>query len=110
MTVLWTLFLAAVLEEVLFRGGLQEFIWRVWPTFLMRGVSWANVMASGVFAVLHGLHRSWPLALCAVVAGLLLGWVYERRRQLLPCVALHAGMNLAWWMVRPLSSWAWLGS
>lgn len=110
MVVLLNLLLAAVLEEVLFRGGLQEGLMRRWPSVRWAGVSGANVLASGLFALAHGVFRSWALAACAALAGLLLGGVYERQRRLAPCIALHAGMNLVWWLIRPLSSWSWLGS
>ncbi|WP_374319198.1 JDVT-CTERM system glutamic-type intramembrane protease [Aquabacterium sp.] len=110
MTVLLTLLLAAVLEEVLFRGGLQEWLWRRGLSAVWGGLSQANVLTSSAFALAHGLTRSWSLAACAGVAGLLLGWVYDRQRRLWPCMALHAGMNLVWWWIRPLADWSWLGA
>jgi membrane protease YdiL (CAAX protease family) len=31
----------------------------------------------------------------AVIMGIFLGWLYERTKSLLPCIALHAAYNLA---------------
>ncbi len=83
--------LAPVLEELLFRAGLQE-------SLLRRGLRplAANLGATLAFALLHGMSRSWPLALAVVLPSLLLGRLYQSNRRLLPVVGLHAVMNLLW--------------
>jgi membrane protease YdiL (CAAX protease family) len=85
------LLFAPAVEELLFRAGLQE-------TLLRRGLRplVANLLATLAFALLHGLLRSWPLALAVVLPSLVLGRVYQSRRRLAPVVALHAAMNLFW--------------
>jgi membrane protease YdiL (CAAX protease family) len=85
------LVLAPVIEELLFRAGLQE-------TLLRRGLRplWANLATTLAFALLHGLTRSWPLAAAVLLPSLLLGQVYQGSRRLAPVVALHAAMNLFW--------------
>jgi membrane protease YdiL (CAAX protease family) len=89
----WTVLLvfAPAVEELLFRAGMQE-------TLLRRGLRplAANLMATLAFALLHGLLRSWPLALAVVLPSLALGRVYQANRRLAPVVALHAAMNLMW--------------
>jgi membrane protease YdiL (CAAX protease family) len=82
---------APVVEELLFRAGLQE-------KLLRRGLRplAANLIATLAFALLHGLMRSWPLALAVVLPSLVLGRVYQANRRLAPVVALHAAMNLFW--------------
>ena len=85
------LVLAPVVEELLFRAGLQE-------ALLRRGSSpWAaNGLATLAFALLHGVSRSWPLAALVVLPSLLLGRVYQQRRSLAHVVALHSAMNVFW--------------
>jgi membrane protease YdiL (CAAX protease family) len=85
------LVLAPVIEELLFRAGLQE-------TLLRRGLRplWANLATSLAFGLLHGLTRSWPLAAAVLLPSLVLGRVYQGNRRLEPVVALHAAMNLFW--------------
>lgn len=85
------LVLAPVIEELLFRAGLQE-------TLLRRGLQplWANLATTLAFVLLHGLTRSWPLAAGVLLPSLLLGRMYQGTRRVGPVVALHAAMNLFW--------------
>lgn len=95
------LLLAAVVEEIVFRGGLHECLLRRpgWPTIRRAGLSAANLVTALAFSASHGLFRSWWLALGVIVPALLIGLLYERTRRLLPCIALHAAMNAAWFGV-----------
>ena len=85
------LVVAPLLEELLFRGGVQEVL-------LRRGVRplAANLVATLAFAVSHGVMRSWPLAVAVVLPSIALGLVYQRNRRVTPVVALHSAMNLLW--------------
>jgi membrane protease YdiL (CAAX protease family) len=85
------LVLAPVIEEVIFRAGLQE-------TLLRRGLRplLANLATTLAFALLHGLGRSWPLAAAVLLPSLVLGRLYQGTRRLGLVVALHAAMNLFW--------------
>lgn len=76
--------LAPVVEEMLFRGVilrsfLQQYDRRqaIWGSALLFGVAHLNIYQ---FVVALGM-------------GLLLGWLYERSRSLIPCMALHAAYN-----------------
>ena len=78
--------LAPVLEEMLFRG-------LVLRGFLERFPRWYAIVAS---AILFGAaHLNIYQFVVGLVLGVLLGWLYERTRSLLPCIALHAGYNAA---------------
>lgn len=104
------LLLAAVLEEVIFRAGVQETLLRRMnaPTGVPRylGLSVANLLTALLFAAAHAWTRSLWLAIGTLAPALLLGWLYERRRKLWPCIALHAGFNLAWWLAAPWLTFA----
>lgn len=82
---------APLLEESVFRAGLQEqlLLARVSPAT-------ANALTAAAFALAHGLTRSWGLAAAVVLPAWALGWLYQRERRLAPCVAAHAALNLVW--------------
>ncbi|QPF71693.1 CPBP family intramembrane metalloprotease [Roseateles sp. DAIF2] len=85
-TVIATCVLAPILEEMLFRGVLLR-------AFLNRHPRWAAISYS---ALLFGAaHMNVYQFLLALWLGLLLGWLFERSRSLLPCIALHAAVNTA---------------
>ena len=76
--------LAPVLEEMLFRGIILR-------SFLQQYSRWAAIVGS---AVLFGLaHMNIYQFAAAMVMGTVAGWLYERTRSLLPCIALHGAYN-----------------
>jgi membrane protease YdiL (CAAX protease family) len=79
-----TCVLAPVLEEMLFRGVLLR-------AFLMQHPRWAAISYSALFFGVAHLNI-YQFAL-AFLLGLLLGWLFERSRSLIPCIALHAALN-----------------
>jgi membrane protease YdiL (CAAX protease family) len=94
------LLIAPVVEEALFRAGVQEWLlhraWRAWP---------ANLASSVLFVAAHCLSRGVDLASLAVLLpSLALGWLYGRYRCLRLCIAVHMLMNIVWW-----SSASWAG-
>jgi len=90
-TLLSLLLLAPLAEEALFRGGLQELL-------LRRGwaAAPANLASTAAFGLAHGVARSWALGLAVCAPSLALGWLYARRRRLMPCIAAHAAFNACW--------------
>lgn len=91
---LWLLWVGLVplLEEAVFRAGLQE-------ALLRHGLrpGWANGCTALCFTACHVLLRGAGWASWAVVVpAWLLGVVYGRSRRLRGCVALHALMNAGW--------------
>jgi len=76
--------LAPIFEEMLFRGILLR-------AFLKQHPRWAAISYS---ALLFGAaHLNVYQFLLAFSLGLVLGWLYELSRSLLPCIALHAAYN-----------------
>ena len=75
---------APLLEEMLFRGIVLR-------GFLQRYSRWHAILGS---AVLFGAaHLNIYQFLVGLVLGTMLGWLYERTRSLIPCIALHAAYN-----------------
>ena len=84
-----TLVTAALPEEWFFRA------------YFMTSVGFglqANLTASLLFSVLHGLTRGWPIAALVFVPSLFYGWLYQRTRDLPLLVLMHALSNIVFMM------------
>jgi hypothetical protein len=89
-TLLLACVIAPVLEEMLFRGIILR-------GFLQR---YSRVQAIWGTSVLFGLaHMNIYQFVAALLLGALSGWLYERARSLVPCIALHAAYNTALWLL-----------
>jgi membrane protease YdiL (CAAX protease family) len=86
------LVLAPLLEEAVFRAGLQEALLRRW----CRRPHLANAVTAVAFGLAHAAVRADPAGLAAALPALLIGAVYQRTGRLRHCVVLHAAMNAAW--------------
>ena len=98
-----SLLVAAVLEEIVFRVGVQDALLHWMSRFPFQrtrvlGISAANLLTAILFGLLHGLLRSWALGVAVIIPALLLGWIYERWRRVWPCIAAHTAMNLIWFL------------
>jgi membrane protease YdiL (CAAX protease family) len=78
------LLLSPVLEECVFRAGLQE--------WLMRRRTPSVLLSSIAFALLH-LGSGWPQALAVAPPGVALALLYRRTRSWCWCALAHGAMN-----------------
>ncbi len=86
------LLIAPLLEEAVFRAGVQEALLRRW-----QDRPWlANVATALAFGLAHAAVRGDAAACAAALPALLVGAVYQRTGRLRHCVVLHAAMNAAW--------------
>lgn len=97
----WTLFtllvVAPVIEELAFRGAVQEWLLRRLDGRAAPHAGWiANGLTALLFAAAHAIHRGVWLGLAVLPAAFLLGWIYHRRRRVGPCILVHAGLNAGW--------------
>ena len=89
------LLLAPVLEELIFRGGIQTLLDRTarGARLVVRGVTVGNVLTSALFAAAH----LWvaPLALAAAIflPSLVFGRLRQLYASLLPAMVVHAVYN-----------------
>lgn len=94
------LLLAAVWEELLFRGLVQGQLLRMrsrWGSASWAGVTGANALTSAAFAAAHLIAHP-PLLMPAYFAfSIALGIVRERSGGVVWPLALHAAANLLWW-------------
>lgn len=85
-----------LLEEVVFRAGLQTWLLRRWPP-RNAWLSWANGVTAIAFALLHLWFHPPAWALATILPALLFGWFYERHRQRLGApIVLHGACNAAY--------------
>ncbi|MCR4347295.1 MAG: CPBP family glutamic-type intramembrane protease [Sulfuricaulis sp.] len=80
---------AALPEEWFFRAYFMTQIGQGWH---------ANLVASVLFSLLHGLTHNWYTALLVLVPSLFYGWLYQRTRDLPLLVLAHALSNLVYVM------------
>ena len=79
--------LAPLAEEVVFRGAVLRTMLEHWEG----SKRWTAIIIS---ALLFGLAHMNPAQIPhAFLMGVLLGWIYERSRSLIPCVVLHCANN-----------------
>jgi membrane protease YdiL (CAAX protease family) len=91
-----TLLLAALPEEWFFRAYFMAHV---------GSTTCANVVASLLFSMMHGLTRDWTTALLVFVPSLLYGWLYQRTRDFPLLVLVHTLSNLifAMFLVKQLN-------
>ena len=96
------LLVSPLVEEAVFRAGLQEWL-------LRRGLPArrANLSTALAFGGLHVLVRLQWTAFAVALPALLLGELYGRRRLVRWCVLGHAAMNGAWLAWRSMATGAW---
>ena len=90
------LVIAPVAEELVFRGAVQEALLRQLNGRHPAAALAANGLTALAIAAVHAALRPDMLAGLTLLPSLLIGWVYQRRRRLAPCMALHALFNVAW--------------
>jgi membrane protease YdiL (CAAX protease family) len=92
-----SLLLAPLLEEIVFRRGLQDALVAHRRPALS---AWAPWLTAALFAIAHIAlvpdAADLPRAAATFVPALLIGLTYRRGGALAPCIALHAAFNLAW--------------
>jgi membrane protease YdiL (CAAX protease family) len=84
VVVLAVVVLAPIAEELFFRG----IVFNAW--LREGGRRWAYIGSAALFAA---VHLSLVSALPIFLLGLALAWVYERTRNLLAPIAMHATVN-----------------
>ena len=82
-----------LLEEIVFRGMLQDSLSRRLSAWRLRPFTKANVLTSVVFAALHGFSHAPGWAAAVFFPSLLFGHFRERHDGLLSPIVLHAFYN-----------------
>jgi membrane protease YdiL (CAAX protease family) len=87
------LVLAPTFEEIVFRGGLQEWLLRRLGN---SRTAMANLLTAAVFAAAHVAARPTLASLLTVLPALAIGVIYQRSRCVVPCIAAHVVFNGIW--------------
>ncbi|RJS91855.1 JDVT-CTERM system glutamic-type intramembrane protease [Salinisphaera sp. Q1T1-3] len=88
-----------IVEEVFFRGLLQQGLRCMTRRQIGVGVSAANLITSLVFCTAHAMTRGPSVAAGVFVPSLLFGLCYERHRSLASPVALHCSYNSGYFLL-----------
>ncbi len=84
----------ALVEELVFRFGLQEMLARMFrEKRILPGLSAANLAASSAFAAVHFINQPPLWALAVFPPSLVFGWLWDRYRNILPCWLVHFFYN-----------------
>jgi membrane protease YdiL (CAAX protease family) len=83
-----------ILEEIVFRGGLQTFLLR-YPRGRARwgGFTLANILTSAVFAALHLFPHAPLWSAATFLPSVVFGYFRDRHSSLLSPIALHVFYN-----------------
>lgn len=97
------LVLAPMLEETVFRGGLQEWLLRRLGDAC---ATMANLLTAVLFAGAHVAVRPALLSVLTVLPALVIGLIYQRSRRIFPCIAAHVVFNGIWllWIGLPVTA------
>lgn len=94
------LFVAPVIEEVFFRGivqdalrGRRDLLGRPWI---------AIVVTAACFGVAHVVSGPPAHAALVMAPAVAIGWLYERRRSIPLCIVAHSACNAIWFSLRSL--------
>lgn len=80
------------IEEIIFRGLLQPWIGIMYKQKIIK-ITLANLITSGIFAVVHLFTHPAILALSTFFPSLIFGHSRERYKQLMPSIILHSSYN-----------------
>jgi len=98
-----TLFLSValypILEEVVFRGLIQDWLTNLTKRRHYGLLSAANLLTSGLFVLAHLIYQPWQWALLVIFPSLIFGYMKERHSSLRSPILLHSFYNLGFVLI-----------
>jgi len=90
-----------VLEEIVFRGVLQGYVFRrAWGQQTILGLSLANIVTSLIFMLMHLFYHAPLMAMLVIVPSLVFGYFRDRYDGwLLPSMLLHCFYNAGYFVL-----------
>ena len=88
-----------VLEEIVFRGFLQEQLSKYLSSRHVGVLSYANILTSIIFSLLHLIVHSPAWALLVLVPSLIFGYFKDRFKTLGAPIALHVFYNAGYFLI-----------
>ena len=91
------IFLYPVVEELLFRGIIQEYIaLKTEQRSFFSGLSLANLLTSLLFVLMHFVHHEPVWAILTFFPSLVFGYFKEKYTRIVPGIVLHMFYNLCY--------------
>lgn len=91
------LFITSPGEEIFWRGFVQR-------RFVQRfGEKKGWLVSSAVYAGVHIASGNFMLTMAALTAGLFWGWLYQREKNLVPCIISHSLWTVTIFILLPIS-------
>ena len=91
---IWLILIVPVVEELAFRGFLQTTLMKRLPLGSpLPGLSYANILTSLVFMMLHLLMNPQTEAFLTILPSLIFGLMRERAGSVIPAILLHILYN-----------------
>lgn len=93
----WLILFYPVTEEIIFRGFIQEYLYKkTYGKYLLPYiVSFANIITSILFVLIHLVHHSPVWAVLVFFPSLVFGYFKEKFSSVLPSILLHSVYNFA---------------
>lgn len=95
------LLILPVLEEVVFRGLLQDLLQRWCRQGRILSLSYANLLSSLGFVLVHIPYHPLAWALAVFVPSVIFGFFKDRYNSLIPPIILHVFYNLGYFLLYP---------
>lgn len=86
-----------VVEEIVFRGFVQEGLQQRFTHKQLGPFSWANIITSLLFTALHFIYHPPLWSALVFVPSLMFGFFKDKYQRLLPCMVLHAFYNAGYY-------------
>lgn len=95
-TLLFSVLIYPVLEEIVFRGGLQTYLFNLNKNYRRNvlGVSAANIATSVVFVLVHFIYHDTIWSILIFFPSLVFGYFRDRFGRIIPSIILHSFYNL----------------
>ena len=91
------LFITSPGEEIFWRGFIQKRLMN------RLGDMTGYLCASVIYAAVHIASGNFMLTMAALIAGLFWGWLYQRERNLIPCILSHSLWTIMIFVLLPVS-------
>ncbi len=88
-----------ILEEIVFRGAVMDFLHEKIPGKLFFHLSKSNVITSILFSSLHFIYHPPVWAAAVFVPSLIFGLLKERYQSLIPPILIHVFFNAGYYLL-----------
>ncbi len=93
-----------VVEEIVFRGFIQEFFVKILKAAPLGPITMANLLTSLLFTAMHLLYHAPLWAAAVFIPSLLFGYFKDKYQSLTPAIFLHAYYNVGYYWLFGLPS------